>query len=185
MKTNVVFAAWLLVLCFTLGGTPLFAQDALEPMDVTSAFIPSGYLGDGGAMSLGQLDGTRPDSFCTKIIYTPRSDGWGGVYWQYPDNNWCKKRGLVLSGYTKLTFWVRGETGRERVKFKVGHDCAGESFALNPPKDQHLTTSWQQVTINLSGKDLSNITGGFAWIVDSHANAGKTITFYLDDIQFE
>lgn len=181
MRTKHVFP---LLICSVMLCLHLNAQKN-QPVIVTQTFIPSGYMGDGGTMSTRFADVARPDSLCIRVIYTPKKDGWGGVYWQFPANNWCQKDGLNLSVCSKLTFYVKGETGMENVKFKIGHDCGSDTYAQNPPLNQTLTTSWQKITLDLKGKDLSNITGAFAWIVDSQANQGKTITFYLDDIQFE
>ena len=45
-----------------------------------------------------------------------------------------------------------------------------------------LTKDWKQYSIDLAGKDLSCIKTGFGW---SLRGAGKLVTFYLDDIQYE
>jgi hypothetical protein len=46
-----------------------------------------------------------------------------------------------------------------------------------------LTTSWQLVTIDLTGQDLTHIIGGFVWVANT-ANNPKGATFYLDDIVY-
>jgi hypothetical protein len=90
-----------------------------------------------------------------------------------------------LRGARKLTFWARGEKGGEAVSFSFGilgadkkypDSGKGESGTLT------LTPQWEQYTIGLVGKDLSNIKTGFCWIVARNA---EPVTFYLDDIQFE
>ena len=183
MQIKIIVTASLYTLYAALFCINIVAQKT-KPMVITQTYIPSGYMGDGGTMSIAHRDITRPDSTSVKVIYTPRNLGWGGIYWQYPDTNWCKRRGLDLSAYSRLTFYVRGETGNEVVKFKVGQDC-GDTYAMNPPLTEKLTNSWRKITINLAGKNLKNISGAFAWIVDSAENQGKAITFYLDDIQYE
>lgn len=149
-------------------------------------YIASGYMGDIKNILLRKnyRDNSRPDSLCTKISYSPGQAGWAGVYWQYPANNWCKTKGkdFSKSGFSKMTFWVKGERGGEEVKFKVGQDC-GDSF-VSDEITEHLKLSWEKITISLTNSDLSNITGAFCWIVDSKANNGIVI-FYLDDVQFE
>jgi len=154
---------------------------------VLDNFIPSGYMGDIKNIILKKnyVDNIRPDSLCTKITYSAGDSGWGGVYWQYPANNWCKQKGkdLSKSGYTRITFYAKGENGREEVKFRVGQDC-GDSF-VSDELTKRLTRSWIRVTIDLEGKDLSNITGAFCCVVDSKANADEAVTFYIDDVQFE
>ena len=47
-----------------------------------------------------------------------------------------------------------------------------------------LTTDWQQFTIDLEGKDLSSISGGFCWATNLDVNPDGA-TFYLDDIRYE
>ena len=47
-----------------------------------------------------------------------------------------------------------------------------------------LTNQWKQYTIDLKGKDLSNIIGGFAWAGSKDDNPDG-FTIYLDDIRFE
>ena len=47
-----------------------------------------------------------------------------------------------------------------------------------------LTSKWKQYTLDLSGKDLSNIKGGFSFIVNRTLNPDGC-TFYLDDIRYE
>ena len=47
-----------------------------------------------------------------------------------------------------------------------------------------LTTEWQQFTIDLEGKDLSSISGGFCWATNLDVNPDGA-TFYLDDIRYE
>jgi hypothetical protein len=46
-----------------------------------------------------------------------------------------------------------------------------------------LTDSWKEYTVNLSGKDLSYISGGFSWIVNADSNP-KGAIFYIDDVKF-
>jgi hypothetical protein len=49
-----------------------------------------------------------------------------------------------------------------------------------------LTREWQRYTIELNGKDLSYVLGGFGWSAKGSANFGKEeIVFYLDDIRYE
>jgi hypothetical protein len=47
-----------------------------------------------------------------------------------------------------------------------------------------LTKDWQQYEIDLSGKDISYISGGFCWSTNLDVNPDGC-TFYLDDIRYE
>lgn len=105
--------------------------------------------------------------------------------------------GYDLSGSTGLTFWARGETGRERIEFFVGGVGRDPStgMATSPFPDSMarspalgtifmLTTNWQQFTIDLTAQNLTNIMGGFGWFASATQNPNGA-TFYLDDIEYE
>ena len=47
-----------------------------------------------------------------------------------------------------------------------------------------LTPEGKEYEIDLRGKDLSYISGGFAWATNLDVNP-EGATFYLDDIKFE
>ena len=55
------------------------------------------------------------------FTYTFGKKKWGGVYWQNKPDNWGHRPGNDYSGegFTKITFWARGEKGNEVVEFKV------------------------------------------------------------------
>jgi len=155
-------------------------------------YIASGYMGDYSDinMDLSCFDNPHSGTTCIKIVYTNKaSQGarWAGVYWQNPANNWGdRKGGYDLTGAKKLTFWARGENGNERIEeFKIGgitgvypdSDVAGIGPVM-------LTREWKQYEIDLTGKDLSYISGGFCWATNLDVNP-KGATFYLDDIKYE
>ncbi|MFZ2385493.1 MAG: hypothetical protein WBE75_04730 [Candidatus Omnitrophota bacterium] len=159
---------------------------------VKNHFIPSGWMGDYGDIKYDSASSDNPHSGTSslKITYANKaSQGarWAGMYWQYPANNWGNMdTSFNLSKATKLTFWARGEKGGERVEeFKIG-GITGEypdsdSAGIGPVV---LTTEWQQYTIDLQGKDLSSIIGGFCWSSNIDVNPDG-IVFYMDDIQYE
>ena len=159
-------------------------------------YIPSGWMGDYGdiRMNDGSLEYPYSGSTCIKFEYSAQksqSQGWTGVYWQFPANNWgTKKGGFDLTGMTKLSFWARGEIGGEVIqKFGVGgigqgRDVPYPDSILIETEEIELTDSWKQYTINLAGKDLSYISGGFLWVATAEANPTGA-TFYIDDIKFE
>ncbi len=155
-------------------------------------YIPSGYMGDYSDVSIdtSSFDNPHSGTTCIKIVYSnAASQGarWAGVYWQNPANNWGdRKGGFDLTGATKLTFWARGEKGGERIEeFKLGgitgtypdSDIAGIGPVL-------LTQEWKQYQIDLRGKDMSYISGGFCWSTNLDVNPDG-VTFYLDDIRYE
>jgi len=155
-------------------------------------YIASGYMGDYSDIAVDQACFDNPHSGTTsiKIVYTNKvTQGarWAGVYWQNPANNWGDRQGgYDLTGAAKLTFWARGENGGERIEeFKIGgitgvyadSDVAGIGPVL-------LTKEWKQYEIDLRGKDLSYISGGFCWATNLDVNPDGA-TFYLDDIRYE
>ena len=164
-------------------------SDAKSP---DNHFIPSGWMGDYGDMKYNDKYMVNPHGGTTsvQIIYSnaaTQGARWAGIYWQNPPNNWgTRPGGYDLTGAKKLTFWARGEKGGERIEeFKIGgitgeyadSDVAGIGPVV-------LTTDWQQFTIDLEGKDLSSISGGFCWATNLDVNPDGA-TFYLDDIRYE
>lgn len=155
-------------------------------------YVPSGWMGDYGDVKLNDASPDKPYSrkTCIKITYTAEKKqgaGWAGIYWQDPANNWGNlKGGYDLTGAKKLTFWARGETGKEIIgEFKIG-GINGEhsdtaSLSIGPIA---LTPEWKEYTIDLKDEDLSLIIGGFSFVISSMDNP-EGATFYLDDIAFE
>ena len=47
-----------------------------------------------------------------------------------------------------------------------------------------LTRRWKQYSVDLRGKDLAAISGGFCWVANTKSNP-RGLTFYLDDIRIE
>lgn len=167
------------------------------PMEIANTFVASGYMGDGELgkryVQVRPVAGEKPrpgdnDNLCIKVSYQPGAVGWAGVYWLYPANNWGDQAGRNIRGSTKVTFWATGQRGGEVVEFKSGGVAAGGKKY----KDSYdatlgnvaLTKEWKRYEINLRGKDLSSVIGGFAWVATADANPGGLV-FFLDDIRFE
>lgn len=158
--------------------------------DENEIFIPSGWMGDTDAITVTAQCPIIPHGgkYCQKWTYTLKAgqkQGWAGVYWQYPANNWGSKKGYDLTGYKKLSFWIRGDKGGEVVNIKIGGIKGGfpDTFSKELGAIK-LSTAWKQYVIDLSGRDLSNIAGGFCWTADSGSDP-KGCAFYLDDITYE
>jgi len=154
-------------------------------------YIPSGWMGDTGDIKLNDQSADNPHTGTTSIqfVYSAKksqNQGWAGVYWQNPPNNWGnKKGGFDLTGMTKLTFWARGAKGGEVIQKVMVGGIKGTypdttAVEMGPIE---LTDAWQQYTINLVGKDLSYINGGFCWMTTADLNPNGA-TFYIDDIKF-
>ena len=162
-------------------------------VNVPDAFYSGGWMGDWGDITLDDASTDNPHSepICIKITYSAarsQGEGWAGIYWQYPDKNWGDKPdGRDLTGATQLTFWARGEKGGEKAEFKVGGITGKYPDSIQPPVSTGITVlsdKWQQYTIDLTGKDLSHIIGGFCWVTNKDQNP-HGCTIYLDDIRYE
>ncbi len=166
-------------------------------LDVGVEFVASGWMGDGeqGRRYIELIEASEENPHSPphgiKITYKPGPSGWAGIYWQNEPDNWGRYMGEDLSGagYRRLTFWARGARGGEIVEFLSGGIDSGmnhkDSFkARTKPRKITLTQDWTQYEINLEGKRLSSVIGGFAWVASRSANP-KGLTFYLDDILFE
>ena len=185
-----------------VSGGPVFGTPATsvkEPFYVYSDrrnsgnhFVPSGWMGDYQDLHLDENSHDHPHSgsTCIRIAYTAKGsqgNGWTGIYWQSPANNWGDKAGgYDLTGKRHLTFWARGEKGGEVIsEFKIGGITGenGDSTSASTGSIA-LDRQWEKYTISLGGLDLTHVIGGFGWSANRDANP-KGIVFYLDDIRYE
>jgi len=157
-------------------------------------YVPSGYMGDYRAVTMNQYWTGHPHDgkTCIRVTYrgaVPGGMEWAGVYWQSPANNWgtvSGPTGYNLSRAIRLTFWVRGTTGADRIQFLVGGITGRYGDSLRPAVKTpvlKLSTAWQRVTITLAGKNLTHIIGGFGWVASAQNDPDGAI-FFLDDIVY-
>lgn len=169
-----------------------FPFTVADDMTIISHFVPSGWMGDIDQIKYEPNCQKDPysGSSCIKIVYTGKwsGEGWAGIYWQYPENNWGDLPGYRFRGVQKLTFWVRGERGGEKCEFKVGGIDSGkkyrDSLKLQTTGVVILTKKWQQYTIPIPQKDPDTVISGFCWVTSAF-NAPNGQTIYLDRIRFE
>ena len=175
-------------------GNPLPPPRALI---VASRYAASGGMGDSTngtkyvQLNLASRENLRPSrTGCIKISYTEGPVRWAGTYWLNKPNNWGDRPGDDLSkaNYSKITFWARGETGKERVEFKAGgiedaQKVNKDSFEITKGTVE-LTKDWVRYEIPLQGENLSSVIGVFCWTANFDNNSSG-ITFYLDDIRYE
>ncbi len=172
---------------------PFYVYADADSLD--NHFVPSGWMPATAAQDIKLYTNWKESplsgSSCIRIEYRNNSGTrWAGIYWQNPPNNWgnIPNAGFDLRGATKLTFWARGERGGEVInEFKVGGIVSGEypdsdSASIGPIR---LTKDWKKYEIDLRGKDLSYIIGGFCWATNIDVNDPHGIIFYLDEIKFE
>ena len=152
-------------------------------------------------------DNPRSGTTCIRASFDSKVANWGGWYFMNgvlqgketePRANWgdVRNAGVDLRGAKRLSFWTRGSKGGERVEFfclGVGRNpFTGrpvERFPGSAPKASTgfvtLTTQWKRHTIDLRGKALGYVLGGFAWVTNAPRNDRRDITFYIDDIRYD
>jgi len=157
-------------------------------------FIPSGFMPNGNCLEFNDMwqEDCYEGKTCIRVAYdlacSEQDQQWAGIFWLNPANNWGgKKGGFDLQGAEKLTFWARGEKGGERIEeFNIGGITGNypdsDSAMIGPVI---LTQEWREYSIDLRGKDLSCISGGFSWTTNVKVNSGEQCLFYLDRIQYE
>ena len=158
-----------------------------------SHFAPSGFMPDGKCVAINDVwvDNCGGNRSCYQVKFnrdcTATSTGWAGIYWLEPANNWGDvKGGFNLTGAKKLMFWARGEKGGEVVTFKMGGVGMGHQYPDTDTASSQptvLTKDWKEYSIDLTGKDLTHIIGGFAWVGTAKENQSN-ITFYLANIYY-
>lgn len=160
---------------------------------MSNHFYPTGWVGDWENVIFD--DDFRLDPYegrtCMKIVYSVEGSdakGWAGIYWLHPADNWGDKpRGFNLTGVIKLIFWAKGAVGGERVEFKVGGVAGLYGDSLQPAVSTgvvNLTSRWERFSIDLLGRNMSRVVGGFCWISNRTSNPNGA-TFYLDHIRYE
>ncbi len=190
---------------------PLYVyRDGCDPLN---KFYSSGWMGELASIfndtitSPTQIidelwtDAPYSGQTCIRIHYKPSLNQWGGIYWQFHVNNWGNYPGydftedLPPGAKVKLRFWAKGENGGERAIFKSGGMKNQPGDTLHPYSDSYgpvvlvpaivvLTQAWKEYTIDLTGKNLSNVMGGFVWVTD-HAQNPQGATIFLDEIAFD
>ncbi|MGA2774951.1 MAG: hypothetical protein ABSE81_02680 [Candidatus Omnitrophota bacterium] len=204
MRKSSIFL--LAVLCAITFMVPAFAQEAVKGQEAAKGkefvvyadkkspgnhFIPSGWMGDTGDIKMNDQSTENPHSGTTNIEFSysakkSQGQGWAGVYWQSSANNWgTKKTGFDLTGMNKLTFWARGAKGGEVLaKVMVGGLKGTYPDTVNVEVGPiELTDTWKEYMVNLAGKDLSYVNGGFGWTTNADLNPDGAV-FYIDDIKF-
>ena len=172
-----------------IGQCPLYVYEDYGAS--SNNYIAAGWMGDTSDITFDdnfKLDPVHPNVIEIKYQPTGR-EKWAGIYWWNPaDSNFgMVDGGFDISCASKLTFWARGKNGGEKAEFKVGGLKGEYPDSLQPAVTTGplvLTGDWVQSSINLSGKDLTHIVGGFIWVTKKPDNPNGA-TIYLDDIRFE
>ncbi len=140
------------------------------------------------SISLFTEDQNRRDDRALRIKADRQDRGFCGAWMHLFDDRPNQKNFFDSRPYTHLTFWVKGEHGKEAFTVRLADHlwiAKQDSVALAPVTDYlpgGITTSWQRVTIPL---DLT-------WQLDRQRLGGVTFEFtragrqtvYIDDIGF-
>ncbi len=194
-----LMAGWLIVCALGLVLTVLLKRRYFQVYaDFNSPknhFAPTGFMGDVQQISFTPdlAKEVHSGSTAIELRYDPQpgGQGWAGVIWQEPGNNWANRPGgYNLSGLRYVTFWAKGE-GQQSAHFCVGgvgympgtctrvgefpdSICPGVDVSCN------ITDGWLHYAIAIpSTNDLSHVITGFGWV------AGSAQALLLDDIAWE
>ena len=166
-----------------------------DPCSYKNRYFSSGWMGElaswpgdpGEVIDEACCDDPFLHESCIRLSSSFSAGQWGGIYWQYPENNWGDYPGYDLSDALKLVFWAKGASGGEKGEFKVG----GIADAAKPYQDSfsvstgviELIDTWKRYELDLSGQNLSMALGGFCWVT-SHSQNPSGCTIYLDEIRY-
>jgi hypothetical protein len=164
-------------------GTPMTGD---LPFVVDSRYAPSGYMGD--AIPGHVVEGSCPErggeerGACHAFVYTKPetgSLGFGGVYWQFPANNWGEAPGYAMpKGAVAVSFYAWSDTDGLGAIFQAGINAA-DGFEVKT-STMALGTSPERFIVDLGGATYEEVAGAFAW--STTAPAGESHTIYIDDI---
>jgi hypothetical protein len=169
------------------------AEAATLPLPVIERFTKMQLGGDattGSSMKVDEdfVDPENHCEFCTRVEYIPGSRGLAGF--AYSSDN-----ALDLTGAKKIKFWVMGEDGGEKVKFKVAGKkkdvddrrnrdslavFSAESFSRSS-NEISLKDEWIKYEVDLEGADLNDITHPFGFEL-SKGSGGKSQVVYIKGV---
>ena len=149
-------------------------------MEVRDVFKLEPQIGDakrGSAFVKIEQDFVDPDNhceFCLRVEYVPGPDGTAGLAY-------TSDKSLDLKDAKRLTFWVKGEKGGEKVSFKA----AGKDLEFGAiTSDITLGSDWKKYEIDLQKADLAKITQPFGFDFDRPSD-GNPMIFYLKGVTID
>ncbi|MEM1414445.1 MAG: hypothetical protein AAGH15_06075 [Myxococcota bacterium] len=165
------------------------------PFFVDGVYSASGFIGDGetpGGIEVEVDDGTGnvcstrvdgADGACRRWTYTPGGRGFGGVFWQFPENNFGAMPGFPIPrGTRRITFAAWGAEGGETVEFGSGVEGdVGDGFQVRDTIELTTTPTLYSVAIPGSA-EFDEIVTGFLWVI---GGAEAPVSFFTDNVVFE
>ena len=154
--------------------------DANPTFSVDDHFVPTGWMGDVGALALASCTSPDPDcgGRCHRLEWTAIGEGWFGVLWQHPPNNWGGSPGLAVApGADRVRFKAWSDTGMH-VTFRVGGSSAdGFERAISV----NLDAVPREFEIELAGVAYDDVATGFGIVA---TNQGGTRDVSVSEIEW-
>ena len=149
-------------------------------------YSPTAYMGDFASMKVDAANREEVHSGkeVIKISYD-RADGWFGIGFVDPANDWgARPGGYSVKGAKKYVFWAKCNV--ENVQATIGFGMIGDE---NPYYDTEkksikipLSLDWTKYEIELEESDLRCIRTGFTLY---SAGVGEPFSIWVDDISFK
>ncbi len=179
------------------------AGPAKDTFAVSDYFAPSGAMGDGATpghivtVQNGDCkerpEGARGD--CYVFTYTPGSELWGGVYFQYPADNWGTAPGkLVEPVFSKVHFYAAINREEQEATFIVGgigmnDDTMEYRDSFQIETTETIGMDWKEFSIDIAEQEYESVLGAFAWSIgyppDTDPEAAEPMVLYIDDLVWE
>jgi hypothetical protein len=165
------------------------------PFEVRDRFNEKKIAGDANNIKVNEdfVDPENHCEFCTFVEYRPGPQGVAGFAYE-------NDAGLDLTGAKKVRFWMMGEEGNEKIKFKIAGKSPdniqdrppnrptnsifeSESFALTT-EEVTLANDWRRYEVDLSGVSLDDITHPFGFEL-SKGNGAQEQVIYIKGLVYD
>src|SRR5918998_5233385 len=170
------------------------------PFDVRDRFNEKKVAGDANNIKVNEdfVDPENHCEFCTFVEYTPGPRGVAGFAYE-------NDAGVDLTGAEKLRFWMMGEEGNEKIKFKIAGKRSPDNTQDMPPnsspnrptnsifeserfalttEEVTLASDWRRYEVDLSGVSLDDITHPFGFEL-SKGNGAQKQVIYIKGLVFD
>jgi hypothetical protein len=165
---------------------PLYVYS--DDNDPRSHFVPSGWFGDTGDLSLTLADSrSQTGTTAIRIDYVPVGpQRFAGIFFQCGDFANNQNIGFDLSQARQVQFWARSLNAGAKAEFKVGgiQGSFPDTLPSTPtnPIVVDLGTDWRQFTIAVpGGSTQARVIGGFMFVTNTTQNP-TGVSVLLDEI---
>src|SRR5918992_3390380 len=171
------------------------------PFEVRDRFNEKKVAGDANNIKVNEdfVDPENHCEFCTFIEYTPGQRGVAGFAY-------VNDAGVDLTGAEKVRFWMMGEEGNEKIKFKIAGKRSPDNIQQDRPPNSSpnrptdsifeserfaltteevtLVNDWRRYEVDLSGVSLDDITHPFGFEL-SKGNGAQKQVIYIKGLVFD